>query len=81
MEYPYNYFRMSPGSKHAHQSPAVGSQEMMYNLPYISNPPVMPSAEFGFLPWETPDGRSLQPNLVRALKIGPKDGGAQLKNF
>jgi hypothetical protein len=77
MEYSYNHFRASPGSKHAHQSPAVGSQEIMHNPSYIANPS---SASFG-LPWGTPDRRFLRPNLVRALKIGAEGGRARLKNF
>ena len=51
----------------------------MHNPSYIANPS---SASFG-LPrsWGTPDGGFLQPNLVRALKIGAEGGRARLKNF
>ena len=82
MEHSYNYLGASLGSKHAYESPAVGSQDTMHNPPYYYANPVTPSASLEFSEfWETPDRRFLQPNLVRALKIGSKNGRARLKNF
>ena len=78
MEHSYNYFGASPGSKHAYESPTVGSQETMRNLPYYANP-VTPSASLEFSEFREPPNKEFfqpnlveeffQPNLVGALKI------------